>query len=132
MQRPEWVGNAAGASHFIADPAEPLHISELRRRQLALAGIPDPGLPDLDFLQSDITAFGLPERFALLVPGGSPHRPAKRWPANAFAGLGRHLLAEGITPVLIGREAERAQITDILEPCPEAANLFGRTPIAAQ
>lgn len=130
MERPEWVGNAAGASHFIADPVDPIHISELRRQQLALAGIPDPGLPDLGFMQADITAFNLPEKFALLVPGGAPHRPAKRWPAQAFAALGRHLLAGGVTPVLIGRNAERAQIEEIAALSPGAVNLCDRTSIA--
>ncbi len=130
MQRPEWVGNAPGASHFIPDPIDPVHISELRRRQLALAGIPDPGLPDLDFLQADIAAFDLPRRFALLVPGGSPHRPAKRWPAAAFAALGRHLMAAGTTPVLIGRNAERAEIEEIAAHCPGAVSLCDRTSIA--
>ena len=130
MRQPEWVGNAAGASHFIADPVDPIHINELRRQQLALAGIPDPGLPDLSFLQADIATFKLPQSFALLVPGGSPHRPAKRWPAHAFATLGRHLMASGITPVLIGREAERSQIAEILGHCPEAVDLRDRTSIA--
>lgn len=130
MRRPEWVGNAAGASHFIENPVEPIHISELRRRQLALAGIPDPGLPNLDFLQADISAFNLPRPFALLVPGGSPHRPAKRWPSHAFATLGRHLMASGVTPVLIGRDAERTQIEEIAAGCPGAVNLCDRTSIA--
>lgn len=127
---PEWVGNAKGCSHHIPDPVEPIHITELRRRQLALVGIPDPGLPDLGFLTADITQFDLPQRFALLVPGGSPHRPAKRWPAAGFAALARHLLGAGITPVLVGREAERSQIDGILAHCPAAMSLCNRTSIA--
>lgn len=127
---PEWVGNARGCSHHIPDPTEPVHISELRRRQLALAGIPDPGLPDLDFLTADISRFGLPRRFALLVPGGAPHRPAKRWPAAQFGGLANHLSAQGLTPVLIGRAAERAQIEEIRRLCPAAIDLCDRTSIA--
>lgn len=130
MARPEWVGNADGASHFIANPIEPVHVSELRRQQLALAGIPDPGLPDLGFLDADIASYDLPQRFALLVPGGSPHHPAKRWPAPAFAALGRHLLTAGLTPVLIGRTAERVQIDQVLALCPEAIDLCDRTSLA--
>lgn len=125
-----WVGNAPGCRHYIPDPTEPMHISELRRRQLALVGIPDPGLPNLDFLQSDIARFNLPARFALLVPGGAPHRPAKRWPADRFAALARHLLAENIVPVLIGRAAEQAEIGEIQSGCPEAISLCDRTSIA--
>jgi len=125
-----WVGNAPGCRYHIPDPTEPMHIAELRRRQLALVGIVDPGLPSLDFLQSDIARFALPPRFALLVPGGAPHRPAKRWPAGRFAELGRHLLALGIVPVLIGRAAEQAEIAEIQTACPDTISLCDRTSIA--
>jgi ADP-heptose:LPS heptosyltransferase len=125
-----WVGNAPGCRYHIPDPTGPMHITELRRRQLALVGIPDPGLPDLDFLTADIARFGLPARFALLVPGGAPHRPTKRWPAEHFAALARQLLSQGITPVLIGRTAEQAEITAIQANCPEAISLCDQTSIA--
>lgn len=125
-----WVGNAPGCRWFIPDPTGPMHITELRRRQLALVGIPDPGLPDLNFLATDIARFHLPPRFALLVPGGAPHRPAKRWPAERFAALGHHLLAQGLTPVLIGRAAERAEIETVLATCPGAVSLCDQTSIA--
>ncbi|MFN4277309.1 MAG: glycosyltransferase family 9 protein [Ferrovibrio sp.] len=128
--RPEWVGNAPGCAYHIPDPTEPMHITELRRRQLALVGIPDPGLPDLGFLQSDIARFDLPPRYMLLVPGGAPHRPAKRWPADRFAELGNRLLHKGMTPVLIGRAAERGEIDIIKSACPEAIDLCEQTTIA--
>lgn len=125
-----WVGNAPGCRWYIPDPTEPMHITELRRRQLALVGIPDPGLTDLTFLTSDIARFNLPSRFALLVPGGAPHRPAKRWPAERFAALGRYLLAQGLTPVLIGRTAEQAEIETVRAACPGAISLCDQTSIA--
>ncbi|WP_300300763.1 glycosyltransferase family 9 protein [Ferrovibrio sp.] len=128
--RPEWVGNAPGCDYHIPDPTEPMHITELRRRQLALVGIPDPGLPDLDFLQSDIARLNLPARYALLVPGGAPHRPAKRWPAGHFAALGSRLFETGLTPVLIGRAAEQAEIETIKAACPAAIDLCEQTSIA--
>lgn len=125
-----WVGNAPGCRYHIPDPTGPMHIAELRRRQLALVGIPDPGLPDLDFLTADIGRFGLPGRIALLVPGGAPHRPAKRWPAERFAALAQYLLSQGITPVLIGRAAEQAEIAAIQTNCPDAISLCDQTSIA--
>lgn len=127
---PEWVGNAPGCAYHIPDPTVPMHIADLRRQQLALVGIPDPGLPDLDFLQSDIAGFKLPARYALLVPGGAPHRPAKRWPAAQFAAFGKRLLDKGLTPVLIGRAAERTEINEIKTACPAAIDLCERTSIA--
>lgn len=127
--RPEWVGNAPGCSHYIPNPREPVHVSELRRQQLALVGISDPGLPDLSFLKTDIARYGLRSPFALLVPGGSPHRPQKRWPATSFAALSRHLLERGIQPVLIGRQAERIQIDDIMAACPGTVSLYEQTSI---
>jgi ADP-heptose:LPS heptosyltransferase len=125
-----WVGNARGCRYHIPDPTEPMHIAELRRRQLALVGIPDPGLPDLGFLQSDTARFNPPDRFALLVPGGAPHRPAKRWPTSEFALLARHLLQRAITPLLIGRSAEQDEITAILAAAPGARSLCDQTSIA--
>ena len=125
-----WVGNASGCRYHIPDPTEPMHIAELRRRQLALVGIPDPGLPDLGFLTSDTARFGLPDRFALLVPGGAPHRPAKRWPPAEFARLAAHLLQRGVTPVLVGRAAEQAEIDAIVAAAPGARSLCEQTSIA--
>ena len=130
MPREIWVGNAPGCRYHIPDPTEPMHIADLRRRQLALVGIADPGVPDLAFLQTDIARFSLPPRFALLVPGGAPHRPAKRWPATQFAALGRHLLTRDIVPVLIGRSAEREEIDAVLTACPGAISLCEQTSIA--
>lgn len=125
-----WVGNARGCDHYIPNPTGIMHVSELKRRQLALVGIPDPGLPDLGFLQADLSRYRLPAHFALLVPGGSPHRPAKRWPAAAFATLARHLLSMGVTPVLIGQAAEQEAIDAIRSGCPQAISLCGQTSIA--
>lgn len=125
-----WVGNAKGCRYYIPDPTAPIHIADLRAQQLALVGIPDPGLPDLGFLSTDLARFDLPQKFALLVPGGAPHRPAKRWPAAAFAKLAQHLLAHGILPVLIGRAAERAEIDAIMAAVPAARSLCDQTSIA--
>ena len=129
--RPEWVGTAAGCSHQYVDPPPPLpHITEREAAQLALAGIDDVGLPDLSFLQADLDRFALPTPYALLVPGSAPHRPAKRWPAAGFAGLGRELVRRGLIPVLIGTEAERDALAEVAAGCPEAHDLSGRTGLA--
>jgi ADP-heptose:LPS heptosyltransferase len=126
---PEWVGPASGASHRTTGHTEHRHIAEREAEQLRTAGI-EVGAPDLDFLDSDLASFDLPDRIALLVPGGAPHRPAKRWPAANFAELGRYLAGQGITPVLIGTKAEAKEIAQIREACPAARDLHGRTGFA--
>jgi ADP-heptose:LPS heptosyltransferase len=129
--KPEWVGVVAGCSHrYQPPPDRALHIVERQATQLAVAGIQTVAPPDLGFLQADVGRFGLPGTTALLVPGGAPHRPAKRWPAERFAGLARSLTVRGVIPVLIGGAAEREIMTVITAACPEAQNLCGKTDLA--
>lgn len=130
--KPEWVGVAAGASHRYEPPRDRvLHICEREAQQLALAGVPRPGLPDLSFLTADLGGLDLPPRFALLVPGGSAHRPGKRWPAVSYAALARNLLDKGIVPLVLGAEAERGELAAIAETASGARNLCGRTSLEA-
>ena len=130
--KPEWVGVVPGCSHRYQPPRDQiLHICEREARQLALAGVPRPGLPDLLFLTADLGALDLPDRVALLVPGGSAHRPAKRWPAERYAALARDLLEKGIVPLLLGAAAERAELAAIAQAAPGARNLCGRTSLEA-
>ncbi len=129
--RPEWVGIARGCSHRYRPPSDRvLHIAAREAAQLALAGLPAPGLPDLGFLGGDLTAFDLPERFALLVPGGAPHRLDKRWPAERYAELARTLAAEGLVPLLLGTAAEAESLQAIARACPAARDLCGATDLA--
>src|SRR5436853_96388 len=79
--------------------------------QLAVAGQAEMLPPDLSWLGGDPGRFVLPPTYALIVPGGAPHRPEKRAPAAVFAALCRYLLDQGIAPVLLGTASERQQIT---------------------
>lgn len=130
-RRPEWVGTVPGCSHRYRMPrGEARHIAEREAEQLALAGVPAPDLPDLSFLDADMTRFGLPGRMALLVPGGAAHRPDKRWPRERFAALAGRLVEAGLTPVLLGAAAEAEALGAIAAACPAARNLCGRTSLA--
>lgn len=127
-RRADWSGIARGASHPHANPARDLmHTVERQREQLEMAGITRFPAPDMAFLDADVSGFGLPDRFALLVPGASPGRPAKRWPAARYAAL-----AEGLDlPVaIIGGPAEHAIAGAILARAPAAVDLTGRTSFA--
>jgi ADP-heptose:LPS heptosyltransferase len=123
--RPAWSGIAPGCSLPHANPGrDALHTLERQHEQLAMAGIVDFPPPDLSWLNS--RAFGLPQKYALLVPGAAPHRPRKRWPAAGFADLAAILHARGIAPVVLGTAAE----TPLAAAIPQAVDLTGRTDLA--
>lgn len=129
--RPEWVGIAPGCSHQHNTPERTgLHTVERQRQQLAVAGIAPLPLPNMSWLTADISHFKLPARFALIIAGGSSHRPGKRWPASHYGDVCNWMRGKGITPVLIGTTAESAVLSTIESFCPEAINLMGRTSFA--
>jgi ADP-heptose:LPS heptosyltransferase len=125
----KWSGIAPGCSHPQSDPArEAMHTIERQRDQLRIAGIVDFPRPDLSWL-TDAALPDLPPRFALLVPGAAPTRPAKRWPVENFAALAQVLAERGQTPVVIGGKAEVDLARAIKSACPAAIDLTGQTSI---
>jgi ADP-heptose:LPS heptosyltransferase len=101
--RPQWSGVAFGASHPHANHnRNNMHTIERQADQLAMAGIPETPFPDLSWLTSDISRFGLPDRFALLIPGGAAHRPEKRWPAASYREIAGSISDRGVLPLVIG------------------------------
>ncbi len=119
----EWSGVVASASHPHANPArDAMHTVERQRDQLMMAGITEFPAPALDWLDGDLSGFTLPARFALLLPGASPHRPGKRWPLAQFVALARALpfpavVCGGPAEAVLGAELEAAGLI----------NLVGRT-----
>jgi ADP-heptose:LPS heptosyltransferase len=126
--RPLMSGIARGASHRHANPArDAMHTLDRQREQLALLGIDTVPPPEVPWMDSDVNGFDLPDRFGLLVPGGAPHRPEKRWPADRYADLARRWAAAGRRPVLIGTKADAEWTDAIAAACPDAVNLTDRT-----
>ncbi len=126
--RPQWSGIAAGSSHPHANPGrDAMHTIDRQAEQLRMAGIENVPPPDLSWASGDVKRFNLPKKFLLLVPGGSPHRPAKRWPAGRFAQIATLAARRGVTPVVVGGPAERALGRDILNAVPQARDLTGTT-----
>ena len=124
----DWSGIARGCSHPHANPdRDRMHTVERQAEQLAMAGITPVPAPDLSWAKADLARFGLVRPFALLCPGGAPHRPAKRWPVERFAALATGLAERGITPVLLGTAKEAAEIAQIRAACPQSVDLGGRT-----
>ena len=142
---PEWSGIALGASHPHANPNRGrMHTLEREADQLKFAGIwpdaptaPDAAPPpDLSFLLNDSAPermpehFGLSSPYALLVPGASPHRPGKRWPAAGYGAVAAHLIGRGFNVGVVGGPAEAPLANDIAAVAPGALDLTGRTDFA--
>lgn len=127
--RPLWSGNAPGAAFLYTGPErDRLHVQDSQRNQLAIAGLADVGPPDVSWLAGDAGKFALSRPYALLAPGGAPHRPAKRWPAERFGALAVSLTGQGITPAILGHGAEEQALADIiLAAAPGAVSLVGKT-----
>lgn len=129
--RPEWSGIARGCSHPHANPRRDLlHTIDRQREQLRMAGIAEVPPADLSFLRADVSRFGLPARYALLVPGGSAGRPGKRWPASAYAALAQMLAGRGVGPVILGGKDEATLARDILRDAGGGLSLAGETSLA--
>jgi ADP-heptose:LPS heptosyltransferase len=127
---PEWSGIAWGASHKQPDTPERRRMHTLDREadQLRWADIPGPvPPPDMSWAPADVSRFALPEDYVLLVPGGAPHRPEKRWPLDRFIALAQRIAAAGSTPIVIGGPSERELGETITSAVLEARDLTGRT-----
>jgi ADP-heptose:LPS heptosyltransferase len=147
------ISNASNwSSHPRGEYDTAKHALENIRGQLAIAGINDVGMPDVSWLEEDVSELdpalrnvseslaagvsgnaakgeSLPS-IALLVAGGAAHRPEKRWPTEQYASLAAELVARGITPVLVGTKAEAAALDSIATRVPQAINLCGKTSVA--
>jgi len=130
---PPWSGIARGCAFRHDTPHRTrLHTLERQAEQLRIAGLSGSQPPDLSFAWSGPRAaaldrLALPPRIALLVPGGSPHRPDKRWPAERFGALAQALTTEGLTPVLLGTTAEAEVLASVQAICPSTISLADRT-----
>jgi ADP-heptose:LPS heptosyltransferase len=123
--RAEWSGIAPGASHRHDNPdRDRMHTVDRQRDQLRRAGITVFPQPALDWLEGDLSGLSLPARFGLLVPGASPGRPGKRWPAERFAALAAGL---DLPVVVLGGPTETPLAQAILREAPGGLDLTGRT-----
>ena len=123
-RRPEWSGIAFGCSHPDRDPQRNiLHDTVRQQGQLRQAGITEFPPADLSWCTGNPARFNLPPKFALLVPGSSPDRLAKRWPVTRYHALAQRLADRGIAPVIVGGAAEKGLAAGI----PAGINLIGQT-----
>ncbi len=69
----------------------------------------------------------LAQPYAVLIPGCSPAKPAKRWPARCFANLAQSLFERGITPVLAGTAVDQDAGEEIKASVPAVIDKIGQT-----
>ena len=128
MCGPEWSGAAPLCTYpRFWPPAQGMSFRGFLAAQLRRAGVAAQPPADMSWLSAPLEGIALPERFALLIPGCSPGHDYKRWPVARYAALARHLVARGITPMLVGTKLEAEILSQIAAECPEAMNLTGKT-----
>lgn len=142
---PEWSGIAPGASHPHRNKRrDSMHTLERQADQLKYAGIwPDAPTepaaappPDISWIlksappERPATSGVRPRPYVLFVPGGSAHRPEKRWPAERYGELGRILYDRGFDIIVIGGLQETPIAHVIQRKVGQARDLTGRTDFA--
>ncbi|MBW0150297.1 MAG: glycosyltransferase family 9 protein [Phenylobacterium sp.] len=142
---PEWSGVAAGCALPPRNSRrDKMHTLERHADQLKDAGIwpnapTEPGTapgPDVAWILRKAeaprpVAGGIEARpYVLMAPGGSAHRPEKRWPVEHYSELARILYAAGFDIVVIGGPQESAMARTIQRSVGKARDLTGRTDLA--
>jgi ADP-heptose:LPS heptosyltransferase len=128
---PQWSGTARFASHPDRYPGRrKVPVIERYARQLAPFGVSLPESVDLSWLDADTAPYALGyQPYALLIPGSSPGRPDKRWPAEKYGELADLLAGKGVRAIIIGGAAEQPLARTIRATRPDAVDLTGRTDI---
>lgn len=121
-----WCGHVVSTPLSHANPwRNDMHTRARQRDQLRMAGLTEVPLPDVSWLAGKGPDVADP--YAVLVPGAAPHRPAKRWPARRYGYLAQKLVAQGISPLIVGTGADTPLAQEIRQICPQAQDYTGRT-----
>ncbi|MFM7631566.1 MAG: glycosyltransferase family 9 protein, partial [Alphaproteobacteria bacterium] len=122
-----WSGAVAGCRYRHNTPHRTtVHTIERLNEQLALAGITHVYPPRVDWAVLDDGTYPQ-EPFALLVPGGSAHRPEKRWPVSHYIEVAKALVNHNITPLLIGTQIDADLNQAIKNAVPACIDMTGQT-----
>ncbi|MDP2207103.1 MAG: glycosyltransferase family 9 protein [Alphaproteobacteria bacterium] len=128
-KKPVWCGTVRGASdNYAAENPDwrQMHAFDRHKAMLARHGI-DVALPDVRWMQTDVSLLTPKDAYVMLIPGCAPQHPYKRWPAAKFAALALKLQHQGYAVCLIGTAAEQEAIAKIKKAAPECHDLSGRT-----
>lgn len=126
-RKTEFIGRAKGASHLLPD------FTGVNNRDRMLISAKLGGCTEreanLDWMGKTFHGLELPQRYAVLLPGCSPAKPSKRWPAAHYADLARQLQDRGIAVVLAGTHHDQQAIAAVLEQNPGCISIMGKTDI---
>jgi len=143
---PIWSGHAEGCALRHENPERAhMHTIDRLAEQLNDAGIgPEGGytpetvpMPKLDWIPAALNHrpslqpayFNLHEDYALIIPGASEHRAAKRWPVESFGALATMIAEAGLIPVVIGTKTEGPIASAMQKIEPRLVNLVTRTDV---
>lgn len=138
LNAPLWSGAVANQAFFHENPKRSeMHPIDRLRDQLVYAGLELPSqlIPDLGWVRTELgdgpelqaNQFGIDKNYALLIPGASAHRSAKRWPEDRYAALATDLVERDIQPVIIGGSSETDIAAEIARLEPKTNNIVGKT-----
>jgi ADP-heptose:LPS heptosyltransferase len=125
--KPNWSGIAKGCKFPHDNPnRNNMHSLERIAEQLQNSGVEIKSSTDISYAAEDASAIlkehNVPKDFIAIIPGGSKHRPGKRWPH--FISLINELEKKGQQSVLIGGADEIELLQEIAKKT-NAINLSG-------
>jgi len=96
--------------------------------QIKLLGIDAIARPNLNFLEFKINNLDfLDKDFFIINPGCSNKNNYKKWSAQNYSIICKHLISNKILPVLIGTESDRESIEIIKKNAPDSINLLNKS-----
>ena len=123
-----WLGTSSGASDPYPDFTG---VNNVERMKVAarMAGGAGSVTARLDWLGSDTASIS--KEAVVLVPGCSPAKPSKRWPAAHFAAVARELMATGRDVAIVGTAADRDAADLVIAEAPGCTDMVGKTDLAS-
>ena len=123
-----WLGTSSGASDPYPDFTG---VNNVERMKVAakMAGGAGSVTGQLDWLGS--AKVSISKQAVVLVPGCSPAKPSKRWPAAHFAAVARELMASGRDVAIVGTAADRDAADLVIAEAPGCTDMVGKTDLAS-
>ena len=128
-----WFGTAPGASDPYPDFTG-VNNADRMKTAIGMAGGNPHVTASLDWLVSgnfDGNSDTAAADAVVLVPGCSPAKPSKRWPASSYAAVANSFITDGREVVIVGTAADRLAADAVLRDAPACHDLIGRTSLDA-